>query len=241
VADNRPILDFLHSDYTFVNPLLAKHYGLPAPSSQGFERVSLAGTDRGGLLTQASILTVTSNPNRTSPVKRGKWVLEEILGAPPPPPPPDVGVLPDDVKVIAEKSIRERLEQHRKNPACANCHRSMDAIGFSLENFDAVGAFRTQDGVFPVDNRGDFPDGTTFRGSKELKALLLKRKGDFTRCLAEKMLVYATGRGLRTADNCIVDEIVKSTTANEMRMQSLIKAVVLSDAFRKRTAVGAKP
>jgi len=241
VTENRPITEFLHADYTYVNPLLAKHYGLPPTNTQGFQRVSLAGTERGGLLTHASVLTVTSNPNRTSPVKRGKWVLEEILGAPPPPPPPDVGVLPDDVKVIAEKSIRERLEAHRKNPACANCHQSMDAIGFSLENFDAVGAFRTQDGVFAVDNRGDFPDGTTFRGSKELKAILLKRKSDFTRCLAEKMLVYATGRGLRTADNCIVDEIVKSTTADSLKMQTLIKSVVLSDAFRKRSVVGGKP
>jgi len=241
VMEDRSILDFIDADYTFVNAALARHYGLPAPQTGGFQRVSLAGTERGGLLTQASVLTVTSNPNRTSPVKRGKWVLEEMLGAPPPPPPPDVGVLPDDAVAITEKSIRERLEHHRRNPACATCHRSMDAIGFSMENFDAVGAWRTQDGRFPVDNRGELPDGTVFEGTKELKALLMKRKDDFTRCLAEKMLVYATGRGLRTADNCHVDEIVSTTQKEGYRMKSLIRAIVMSDAFRKRLPPGIQP
>lgn len=241
VMEDRSILDFIDADYTFVNAALARHYGLPAPQTGGFQRVSLVGTERGGLLTQASVLTVTSNPNRTSPVKRGKWVLEEMLGAPPPPPPPDVGVLPDDAVAITEKSIRERLKHHRRNPACATCHRSMDAIGFSMENFDAVGAWRTQDGRFPVDNRGELPDGTVFEGTKELKALLMKRKDDFTRCLAEKMLVYATGRGLRTADNCHVDEIVSTTQKEGYRMKSLIRAIVMSDAFRKRLPLGIQP
>lgn len=241
VNENRPITDFLNADYTFVNAELAKHYGIPAPAGKGFSRVSLAGSNRGGLVTQASVLTVTSNPNRTSPVKRGKWVLEEILGAPPPPPPPDVGVLPDDAVAIAEKSVRERLEHHRRDPACATCHRSMDAIGFSLENFDGVGVWRTMDGKYPVDNKGELPDGTVFRGATELKQLLMKRQGDFLRCLSEKLLIYAVGRGLRTADNCIIDEITAKTTKEQLKMKSLIKAVVMSDAFRLRVANGGQP
>lgn len=234
LVGNRSILEFIDSNYTYVTPRLAKHYGLSVPTASGLSRVALPDRRRGGIVTHASVLTVTSNPNRTSPVKRGRWVLEEILGTPPPPPPPDVGVLPDDMKAITAKTIRERLEQHRKDPACANCHRSMDAMGFSLENFDAVGAWRTADGPFPVDARGELADGTKFDGPQALRTLLMSKKDEFVRCLAEKMLVYAIGRGLRPGDRCIVDKLVTDTKADKYTFQSLIKAVVLSDAFRYR-------
>src|SRR5262249_22584813 len=151
MREDRSILDFLDADFTFVNQRLARHYGLQDVKGDAFQKVSLQGTPRRGLLTQASILTVTSNPTRTSPVKRGKWILENILGTPPPPPPPDAGELSDDQKVVESASLRQRMEQHRSNPNCAVCHQRMDPLGFSLENFDAVGKWREKDGKFAID------------------------------------------------------------------------------------------
>src|SRR5262249_32871379 len=149
-----------------------------------FQRVSLQPGERGGLLTQASVLTVTSNPTRTSPVKRGRWVLEQILGTPPPPPPPNVPELADTPQAVLPGSLRQRMEQHRANPSCAACHARMDALGFALENFNAIGAFRTKDGDFPIDPSGTLPDGQSFQGPAELKAVLRGKKELFVRCLA---------------------------------------------------------
>jgi mono/diheme cytochrome c family protein len=173
VHDNRPISDFLHADYTFVNERLAKHYGIKDVKGDQFRRVTLTDKTRGGVITMASTLTVTSNPTRTSPVKRGKWILEELLGTPPPPPPPNVADLPDDKKDVARGTIRQRLEKHRADPNCASCHSRMDPLGFALENYDAIGAWREQDGTFPVDASGVLPGGQKFVGPVELKAVLL--------------------------------------------------------------------
>ncbi len=199
--------------------------------------MALQDRTRGGLLTQASVLTVTSNPTRTSPVKRGKWVLEQILGAPPPPPPGNVPELPEDAKAVAEGSLRSRLEAHRRNPACANCHAKMDPIGFALENFNAVGAFRTKDGAFDVDATGEFADGSKFAGPADLKAIVMKRKDEFTRCLTEKLLIYAIGRGLEHHDRPTVERIVTALPAGEYKFSTLVTQIVLSDAFRQRRGV----
>jgi hypothetical protein len=183
----------------------------------------------------AGILTVTSNPNRTSPVKRGKWVLENLLGTPPPPPMPNVGILIDDTAISPTLPMKERLALHRKKPECATCHRSMDAMGYALENYDPVGRWRTKDGKFDIDPTSDLADGTKLSGPEDLRKLVLTRKKDFVRCLAEKMLTYATGRGLRPQDACHVDKIVKDTVKGGYKMRALIKAVVESDPFRKRS------
>ncbi len=163
IREDRSILEFLDADFTFVNEPLAKHYGIKDVTGDEFQRVSVKGTARGGLLTQASILTLTSNPTRTSPVKRGKWILETILGTPPPPPPPDAGELSEEKEAVLSGSLRQRMEQHRSNPSCAICHQRMDPIGFGFENFDAVGAWRTKDGKFAIDPSGTLPDGKSFK------------------------------------------------------------------------------
>lgn len=234
VSADRPITDFIQAKYSFLNEDLAKLYGVPGVTGENFRKVSLESTPRRGVLTQASVLTVTSNPTHTSPVKRGKWVLENILGAPPPAPPPGVPQLSEDAKIITAASIRTRMEEHRKNPACANCHKSMDALGFSLENYDGVGAWRTQDGAFPVDASGELPDGSKFNGSSELSLILMKRKNEFVTALSDKMLTYALGRGITAADKCFVDEVAKKTTAQGDRFRALVTAVVLSEPFRHR-------
>ncbi|HEU5117660.1 MAG TPA: DUF1588 domain-containing protein, partial [Isosphaeraceae bacterium] len=188
---------------------------------------------RGGLLTQASILTVTSNPTRTSPVKRGKWVLEQLLGTPPPPPPPDVPELKEGPEL--KGTLRERMEQHRENPSCASCHARMDPIGFGFENFDAIGHWRTEDGGSPIDPSGELPSGQSFQGPDDFRKMLVQEKsGEFTRCLSEKMLTYALGRGLEYYDDCSVDEIVKQTATDGHRFSRLVVAIVQSDPFRKR-------
>src|SRR5207253_2372675 len=173
-----------------------------------FQRVTLSGEQRGGVLAQASVLLVTSNPTRTSPVKRGKWILENLLGTPPPPPPPDAGELEEGKDAVLSGSLRQRMELHRKNPNCATCHQRMDPLGFGLENFDAIGAWRTRDGKFDIDSSGILPNGQAFKSPKELKAVLKTKEEDFRRCLAEKMLTYALGRGLEHYDKCAVDAIV---------------------------------
>ncbi|MCZ2340808.1 MAG: DUF1592 domain-containing protein [Bacteroidales bacterium] len=254
VREDRSILEILGGNYSYINAQLATLYGIkdtagnPVGSDpkkakpggkrfeprMGFVRVDLSAVGRGGVLTQASVLTVTSNPTRTSPVKRGKWVLEQLLGTPPPPPPPDVPELEEDGKAIASGSVRQRLEEHRKNPACANCHAKMDALGFGLENFDAIGAFREKDGAFPVDSSGVLPDGGAFSGPAELKQILLEKKDLFTRCLAEKLLTYALGRGLEYYDKRAIDSIVAHTTAHNFQFSSLVIGVVTSDPFRLR-------
>ncbi len=232
--ENRSILDLLEADYSFVNESLAKLYGLEGIKGESFRRVSLKGTHRSGLLSQASILTITSNPTRTSPVKRGKWVLENILGAPPPPPPPDVPELKEGKEALTG-SLRQRMEQHRSNPNCASCHARMDPIGFGFENFDAIGAWRDKEQEFAIDSSGKLTTGESFNGPGELKTLLLSQKReDFVRCLSEKLLVYALGRGLEYYDKCAVQEISKSVVKGDYKFSALIFAIVKSAPFQMR-------
>lgn len=251
MKEDRSILEVVDANYTFLNERLARFYGIrddrgneDGMSSEqkgepikgrDFRLVTLpSGSTRGGLLTHASVLTVTSNPTRTSPVKRGRWVLEQVLGAPPPPAPPDVPELPVDDKAVASGSLRQRLEVHRANPSCANCHDKMDPIGFAMENYDAVGRFRTKDGAFDVDASGVLPDGSKFSNLSELKQILKNRSRDVARCMAEKMLIFAIGRGAEFYDRPAITKIVESTEANEYRFSALVKAIVASEPFRMR-------
>jgi mono/diheme cytochrome c family protein len=240
LKEDRSVLDFLDSDFTFLNERLARHYGIDGVKGEQFRRVrrgevtSPLPANRGGVLTQASILTVTSNPTRTSPVKRGKWILENILGTPPPPPPPEAGELSEDKNAVLSGSLRQRMEQHRANPNCATCHQRMDPLGFGFENYDAVGAWRTRDGKFPIDPSGTLPGGQSFKGPKELKTILKGKSREFGRCLTEKMLTYALGRGLEAADRCTVDEIAGRLANDRYKFSSLVLNIVKSDAFQKR-------
>lgn len=235
LRENRSVLELLDADYTFVTPRLARHYGLPAISGEGFQKVSLAGTARGGLLTQGSILTITSNPTRTSPVKRGKWILENILGTPPPPAPPNVPELSEAKEKVLSGTLRQRMEQHREDPNCAACHARMDPIGFGFENFDAIGAYRRRDGTFAIEPGGKLVSGESFQGPAELKKILLTaRREDIIRCLAEKMLTYGLGRGTEHYDSCAIDEVVRAMKADGYRFQSLILAITQSVPFQMR-------
>jgi len=235
VREDRSVLEFLDADYTFVNERLAKHYGLQGISGEEFRRVSVDPAQRGGLLGQASILSVTSNPTRTSPVKRGKWILENLFASPPPPPPPNVPELAVENK---EKpltgTLRQQMEQHRSDPSCAACHQLMDPLGFGLENYNAVGAWRTDDGLHPVDPSGELPDGPSFKGPAELKIILKGREEEFRRCFAEKMLTYAIGRGLEHYDACAVQRISRECAENGNRFSVIVTEIVLSPAFRQR-------
>ena len=236
IREDRPIVELLHADYTFLNERLARHYGIAGVAGDQFRRVKLADPRRGGVVTMASTLLVTSNPTRTSPVKRGKWILEEILGTPPPPPPPGVSDLPDVEKGAAPKTVRERLEQHRSNPDCAACHARLDPLGFGLEGFDAIGALRDRDDSAPIDAQGVLPDGTKFRGPVELKAVLLTRKVAFARCFAEKLMTYALGRGLEESDRCTVERVADGSMAGGGRVGQFVAAIVHADAFGKTNA-----
>ncbi len=235
IREDRSVLELLDADYTFVNERLAAHYGLSGVTGSEFRKVSTAGTPRGGLLTHASILTVTSNPTRTSPVKRGRWVLEQLLGAPPPPPPPDVPELKDNA-VDATASLRVRMEQHRANLSCAACHARMDPLGFGLENFDAIGAWRDKDGEAAIDASGALPAGGAFNGPVELKGVLKSKAGQFRRCLAEKMLTYAIGRGVERYDRRAVAGITAALEADGDKFSRLVLAIVDSQPFQMRRA-----
>ncbi|MBI1832359.1 MAG: DUF1588 domain-containing protein, partial [Planctomycetes bacterium] len=191
-----------------------------------------ADDERGGLLTHASILTITSNPTRTSPVKRGKWVLEQILGTPPPPPPPNVPELEE--RGVLKGTLRERMEQHRKNPACTNCHQRLDPPGFAFENYNAIGKFRTKDNDGVIDPSGVLPTGQTFKGPKELKQILMSKKNLFARALTEKMLTYSIGRGVEYYDKHAIDAIVSALAKNDYRFSTLILETATSDPFRMR-------
>ncbi|MEX2112858.1 MAG: DUF1592 domain-containing protein, partial [Pirellulales bacterium] len=234
MREDRSVLEFLDADYTFLNERLARHYGIGDIKGNDLQRVPLDPARRGGVLGQASVLTVTSNPTRTSPVKRGKWVLENLLGTPPADPPPDVPPLEEKMLV---GTLRERMEQHRENAVCASCHKAMDPLGFGLENYDGIGAWRDQDGEFAIDASGELPNGQKFSGPQELKQVLKARQDDFLRCLAEKMLTYGLGRGVEYSDRCTVRDIAAATAANDYKFSSLILAVVQSDAFQKRSAL----
>lgn len=236
VSDDRPVAEFLNADYTYVNQRLAEYYGLPTVDGEGFQRVSLAGTKRSGVLTHASILTLTSNPGRTSPVKRGKWILENILAQAPPPAPPGVPDLEESADASANLSLREQLEIHRADPGCAVCHITMDALGMGFENFDAIGRWRDEEAGKPVDASGDLPDGGHFSGAIELIGILEQQQDKFIRAFTEKLMTYALGRGLEYYDRCAVDRIVESTSTSEHRFSALVKAIVLSDPFLKRSS-----
>jgi hypothetical protein len=244
VKEDRSIVDFLKGDFTFLNERLAKHYGMEAKAKlngEEFVRVSLSGSPRRGVLSQASVLTLTSNPERTSPVKRGKWILENILGAPPPDPPPDVPQLDATQKAQPNLTLRQQLEVHRQNAVCASCHKTMDALGFGLENFDAVGRWRDKDGKDPIDSSGILPNGDKFKGPTELTGVLVQRKQEFARCFTEKMMVYALGRGLAPYDRCAAQEIVKAAEQDQYKLSAIVRQIVLSDPFRKRRGDGGKP
>jgi len=234
IRDNISMLDFLDAKFTYVNERLAKHYGFPDVAGPEFRRVSLEGTNRAGVLTHASILTITSDPTRTAPVKRGKWILENILASPPPPPPPDVEALPEDEASVASGSLRQRLEIHRANPTCASCHDKMDPLGFGFENFDAIGRWRTKDAGFDINPAGTLPDGQTFETPGELLTVLKANRAAFCRCLTEKMLTYALGRGLEYYDKCAVDSITEAMSQNDYKMKTLFMEIAKSDPFRKR-------
>jgi hypothetical protein len=245
LREDRSVVDLLVANYTFLNERLARHYQIPDVHGTRFRRVALApDQQRGGLLGHGSILTVTSYPNRTSPVLRGKWLLENILGTPPPPPPPDVPPLPDRTSGGTVASVRQRLEEHRKNPTCANCHAPMDPLGFALENFDAIGGWRTSgEGGSRVDATGTLPDGTAIDGIAGLRTLLLSRRERFVHAMTEKLLSYAIGRGLEPYDMPAVRRIVRESASNEYRWSSLILGVARSAPFqmRRSRSDGGKP
>jgi len=233
VRQDLSVLDFVDGNYSFLNERLAQLYKIPGISGPDFRRVELTGTDRGGVLTQASVLTVSSYATRTSPVLRGKWILENFLNAPPPPPPPDVPNL-DEAKIGQSASLREQLEQHRANPTCASCHSRMDPLGFGLENFDAIGAWRVRDGKFAIDAAGTLPDGRSFKGPRELKAILRADRDSFAEGLTEKLLTYALGRGLERYDRPTVKQIAKQLAADDYRFSTLVLEIVRSLPFQMR-------
>jgi hypothetical protein len=233
LRENRPVTEFLDAKYTFVNERLAKHYGIPDVTGNDFRRVDLTTDQRGGILTHASVLTVSSYPTRTSPVIRGKYVLQNILGTPPPPPPPDVPAL-DEEAVGNAGSMRQQLDKHRTNAVCASCHARMDVLGFGLENYNGIGKWRTQDGKFPIDASGTFPNGKSFQTSAQMMSLLKEDLSDFSRCLTQKMLTYALGRGLERYDRRTVDEINRKVAAAGYPFQSMIYEIVRSLPFQSR-------
>ena len=239
--EDRDVRELLDADFTFVNDRLARHYGIAGIVGTQFRRVPLTGTARGGVLTQASVLAATSNPTRTSPVKRGKWILENILGAPPAPPPSGVEALKEGPGIVHAATLRERMDSHRSHPSCASCHRRMDPLGFGLENFDAVGAGRARDGDQTIDPSGKFPGGQAFHGPIELKAVLLSRHHAFARCFAEKMLTYALGRGLESGDRRHVDHIAARLARDRYRFSAMVLAIVESDPFREPLTTGGTP
>lgn len=234
VRNDRSVLDLLDSPDTFLNEKLAGLYGLPGVTGEGFRRVTLPeNSPRGGVLTMGAVLTVTSNPNRTSPVKRGLYVLDQLLGTPPPPPPPDVAPLEESAKALgAAASLREQLAAHLTNPTCASCHRRMDPIGLAMENFDAIGAWRDTEAGRAIDASGVLPGGVGFEGPVELKEILLARQDLFVENLSRKVLTYALGRGLEPFDRPTVRRITDHARAGDYRFSSLVEGVVLSEAFR---------
>lgn len=232
MRDDLSILRLLDADFTYLNQELAEYYGVPNVQGNNFRKVSLVGTQRAGLLTHASILAVTSNPTRTSPVKRGKWILDNLLANPPPPAPPGVPELTEKGELIG--TLRQRMEQHRANAACAGCHKLMDPIGFALESFDAVGKLRQLDEGQTIDASGTLPDGAVVHGATELRAALVERnRNQFVRCVVEKMLTYALGRGLEYYDRCAVDQIVAELEKQDFKFSILVEQIALSAPFQK--------
>ncbi len=254
VREDHSVLDLIDADYTYVNRSLARHYGMDDKVFQisetghserrrdrvdEFVRVTLPSKERGGLLTQASVLTVTSNPTRTSPVKRGKWVLEQILGTPPPPPPPGVAEL--DGQKELKGTLRQRMEQHRTNPSCANCHQQMDSLGFAFENFDAIGRLRKTDPEGVIDPSGILPDGRSFSGPGELKGILKEKKELVARNFTEKLMIYGLGRGLEYYDERAINKILIDAEKSNYKLSAVVSAIVHSNPFRMRRGRDAIP
>jgi cytochrome c553 len=233
IREDRSVLDFLDGRYTFVNERLARHYGIPDVTGPQFRRVDLTGLPRGGVLTHASVLSISSYATRTSPVMRGKWILDNLLDSPPPEPPADVPNL-DEATIGTSASLRDQLEEHRTNPTCASCHRRMDPLGFGLENFDAIGAWRDKDGAFEIDASGSLPDGRTFSGPDELMEILKGDRDEFARAITAKLLTYALGRGLERYDTRTVKEIASRLPAHEYRFSGLVLEIVSSLPFQSR-------
>ena len=233
IRENRNVTDLLTADYTFVNERLAAHYGIPDVYGSHFRRVTVTDEARKGLLGKGAILLVTSQPDRTSPVVRGKWILDNLLGSPPPPPPSNVPPL-EASRGNTPKTLREQMEAHRANPVCASCHKLMDPIGFALENFDAVGAWRTRDAGAPIDASGQLTDGTKVDGVVSLREALLKRPEVFVTTFTEKLLTYALGRGLDYHDRPAVRAIVREAAGRDYRFSALVMAMVRSAPFQMR-------
>jgi hypothetical protein len=238
MREDRSVLELVTGRFSFLNERLAKHYGIEGVTGDEFRKVSLQDYPRAGVLTQGSILTLTSNPDRTSPVKRGKWILVNVLGTPPPDPPADVPELAAAQKASPTATLKEQLALHRENASCAICHRQMDPLGLGLENFDAVGRWREKDEDQVIDPQGSLPNGEKFKSPLELIQVLGGRQEDFHRALAGKMLTYATGRGLQYYDRCAVDDIIKNMRKSENRFSALVTEIVLSEPFRKKRGDG---
>jgi hypothetical protein len=237
VREDRNVLDLLTADYTYVNERLARHYGIPNVTGTGFQRVTLTDTNRRGLLGQGSILAMTSVADRTSPVLRGKWVLEVLLGLPPPPPPDDVPDL-EETKAAQNArllSVRERMEQHRANTACRSCHRVIDPIGLALENFDVTGAWRIKDNGVPVDASGELYDGSKLNGPLELRQALLKRTDTVLRTFTENLMAYSLGRRIEPYDMPTIRAIVRDASPGN-RLSSFVLGIVKSPAFQMSRA-----
>ena len=235
LRENLSVTTFLDAKFTFLNETLAKHYKIEGVKGPDFRRVELTGNQRGGVLTQASVLTVSSYPTRTSPVIRGKYLLQNVFGAPPPPPPPDVPTL-DEEAVGKGGSLRQQLEKHRSNAMCASCHNRMDTLGFALENYDGTGKWRDLDGTFAIEPAGTLPNGKSFQNPAELRMLLTQDLGEFNHTLTEKMLTYALGRGLERYDRRTIDGITTKLSEQGNRFQTLIYEVVRSLPFRTKRA-----
>jgi hypothetical protein len=234
VKDNRSVLDFLDADYTYLNQRLAEHYGISGVYGTTFRKVELdPAKRRGGLLNQASILTATSYNNRTSVVLRGKWILENILASPPPPPPPNIPAL-NDAKNGKLLTVREQMEMHRSNPVCASCHTKMDPFGFSLENYNAIGAWRASDAGKFLDVSAVLPDGTKFDGPKGLQDVLLTRKDQFVEAFTERLMTYALSRGIEAYDMPAVRAVRYAAVKDDYRMQAIIMGIVQSVPFVMR-------
>src|ERR1039457_1353678 len=247
LRENRPMTDFLDAKYTFLNERMAKHYGIEGVKGPEFRKVELTTDQRGGILSQASVLTVSSYPTRTTVVIRGKYIFQEILGIAPPPP-PDVPPPPlDEAAVGTAQSLRQQMEKHRADPVCASCHSKMDPLGFGLENYDGIGKWRTMDGKFPVDSSGSLPNGQTFATPAEMRAVLTSQLPQFAHCVIEKLMIYALGRGIASYDRRSIDEIGKKLAADGYPFQTAIYEIVKSTPFQQRrgesitTAIQAKP
>jgi len=235
VRQDRPVTELIDAGHTYVNEELARHYGLPKVSGKEMRRVALPDSRRGGVLTSAAVLMTQADPDRNNVPRRGNYIAGAILGTPPPPPPPNVPSL-EDSKVADGKpqTVRQMLEVHRRNPECANCHAKIDPLGFSLENFDAIGRWRDMDGGAPVDASGVLPTGQAFSGPVELKKILLGRRDDFVRTMGENMLIYAMGRGLQLEDECVIRDLQKAASAGEYRFSTIVLTIVKSHPFRHR-------